>query len=189
MNYGKWLVQGQQMTLSRHRGIAERNLYFLHSLPLQGSVNDNNAELNHKKSHRRVGWVWSVSCRYLIPKQATLNHWEMNPRRSAKWHVSQELLWLLDLGLSVSVKTTLERSSNCQQAHFFSYSSRCILYQGPRNTTQLKSNVRGHEASELRSAHQNSAKRSTEVTSHPGTKKQGWLPLAHNWGHCAMWAA
>lgn len=35
----------------------------------QDSIHDNNVQLKQKKSHRRVGWVWSVSCRYEFPSR------------------------------------------------------------------------------------------------------------------------
>lgn len=117
--------------------------------------------------------MWPISCRYGIPKQATLNHWEMAPNAVPSGMFLQRSSDSLTLA-SAALKKTLGRSSSCQQAHFFSDSSHHVFHQGPRNTLPRARSGRAL----LCAWKQREEER--EVASHAGTRKQGWLPLARN---------
>lgn len=75
MNYGKWLVQWQQLTLSSKRGISQGNFYFLRSLP-QDSIHDNNVQLKRKKKPQKSCLGVVCFLQVWVSKQAALNHWE-----------------------------------------------------------------------------------------------------------------
>lgn len=173
---GGRLVQWQWVTLSSNRGVTV-SFHFLR-LHQQDSMKDN--ELRHKKSHRRAGWVWSISCRYGVSKQATLNQQEKSPQQRAKWHISQEILRLLDSGFILTIKYTRMKPQLPSGSRLQKLLTPHLVLRSQKNTVQLKSNVNQKQKSKL-ALHTGTVAQRRPQKLHKGTRKQWWwLPRIHN---------
>lgn len=178
------------MTLNRHTGITVQPLF--PALPpatrFQGSKVPWTITMLSWSIKKKPQKGWLGVTHFLQVRNSQAGNSESlgdGSQRSAKWHVSPEILWLLDPGLSCLKKDSREK----QQLPTGSFSS--VTPQTTSCTKVLEIPFHGHGVGELRSARENSGKRNMTLhhTQERESKDGCRLPVTTLRGRRATWAA